>query len=417
MKLLFFIITVPLLAQWKLIPAFPTSRAFEIQDISNTPWCSGPGIATSSRSIISGNNPGLYNWCAGKWTTIVSNQPVSSFVVTKAGAIVYSQLVPTAQGLTGASMLPITLLTAPGATPRVSTYQADVRRLAINRTTGTMYALQVDGSVFTSSDGATWAASSPQTHFVHANAIGGLAVGPDGGVTVCDEVEPCEKLLNGAWTNIGVGNNSNAVFFTPDGSAWDCDSNNNPRKWDGAQTWNPVQISSSFAFRCHFGLNVGTSTYIVGRDLSDAGTPGPHVYVSSNNGQTWVAFETGLTVTPGGEGQSLGIDCSGTAYMGTDEGAIAGAGIFSQAGIGPNTCGSPPPPPTGGSVLSISFPWLTDLPSTPQEAIQWCEAGRMPGTALYIENGEWITAPVWTLEADGSSLERNGPCLLPLASR
>jgi hypothetical protein len=278
---------------------------------------------------------------------------VSSWFVTAAGAIVYAQLAPAAQGQPGPSVEPITLLTGPGATPKPSTYQADVRRLALNRTSGTMYALQVDGSVFVSTDGFNWAASNPQTHFVHANAIGGLAVGPDGGVTVCDEVEPCEKLLNGVWTNIGVGNNSNAVFFTPDGSAWDCDSNNSPRKWDGAQTWNPV-IIAGFTFRCHFALNIGTTTYLVGRDISDSGSPGPHVYVSQNNGASWSPFETGLTIAAGGEGQSLGLDCSGTLYMGTDQSPGPGAGIFSQASVGPNVCGSAPPP--GGSVLTITVP-------------------------------------------------------------
>jgi predicted hotdog family 3-hydroxylacyl-ACP dehydratase len=346
--------------QWQLDPASPTTRGFEAHDLSNTPFCpSGVGIGLSSRSVTAGNTVGLWSKCGtGGWNTL-STQPVSSWVVTAAGAIVYSQLTLPAQGLTGPAALPITLLAAPGATPQVSSYQGDVRRMAIDRLTGKIYALQVDGSVFVSTDGGkTFGASNPQTQFAHANATGAMGVRPsDGAVFVGDEVEPVEMLLPGAsaWVNVGASSNASNIWFTPDNSAWACDSNNYPHKWDGASSWNIVQVAS-FVFRCHDAINAGSQTFITGNDYSD--TAGPHVFQSSNNGASWTAFESGLTISPSGEAQAIGMDCSGTLWMATDEGAIPGAGVFSYANAGPGTCGNSSSV-TPGSVAVVNATTIT----------------------------------------------------------
>jgi uncharacterized protein (TIGR03437 family) len=353
-------------AQWTILGNPPSGRIFELHDTSKA---FGPGsIGVSSRSLVSGNANGLWhteNLGATAWTAL-SNQLVSSWLLNCSNEIVYTQL--------GAG-LPITRLVG-NTSAHNSTQTGDFRRIVINHGTCRIYALDVDGSVYVSTDsGTTFSAMAPQTHFSHANAIGGIAIRPsDGAIFVCDEVEPCEMFNGTSWQDVGAAANTNNVWFTPDGSAWACDSNNYPRKWDGSSSWNTVTVTSSFVFRCHAAVNVGTDTYVTGKDYN--GGEGPYVFKSSNNGASWSQFTTGLAVVSGGESETIDLGCDGRLYVATDDEDLPSttAGVFAYAGIGPNTCGSSPPPPqplqisgslSGGAVGSVYSQKLSATGGTP----------------------------------------------------
>jgi hypothetical protein len=338
-------LALPLMAQqWAPIPGAPSTKIYEIHPADAFTGCLG-SIAMSSRATGGGNTTGLWTYCpATKAWTMLSNLAVGSFVVLPNGDIVYSQLVPTAQGLTGPSALPITRLPKGGGAPATGIYQGDVRRMGAD-STGKIYALQSNGAVFVSIDEVTWTPSNPQTHFTHANSIGGLGVRPsDGAVIVCDEVEPCELWNGSAWAGIGSAPNSGNVVFGPDNSAWSADSNNYPEKWDGVGAWNTVVITPAFRFRMHGAATVGARLCFSGRDIDT--NSGPHVYCSSDNGATWTPFEQGINVVADGDNNAMTLATDGTLYMGTDQ--LNGA-LYAI----PNQGGAPPP---ATAILTITSP-------------------------------------------------------------
>jgi hypothetical protein len=100
--------------------------------------------------------------------------------------------------------------------------------------------------------------------------------------------------------------NANCVGFAPfapNQDVWMCDSNNNPRKWDGATTWNPIAIWPQHTLRAHSFLVSGSDWYAAAKDYQ--ANTGPYVFKSSDGGATWVNDSAGLPSATSGQGTTI----------------------------------------------------------------------------------------------------------------
>jgi hypothetical protein len=329
---------------WTQVPGVPITKVQDqIFDRNGCLWIS----ATDP------NSPGVWrsNNCGSKiestsWTRMY-NDTAGKMILNAAGEVVVETH--------NIADMPIVRFVN-NLTPSLTAAKARWRNIVLHGATGTIYAQSATCEVWTSKDnGATFSLMASEPPYTHGNCFGALGVRQsDGHIFVGDEAQGGYEWNGSTWNSTGSTPNANCVFFAPKGDVWMCDSNNNPRKWDGATTWNPIAIWPQHTLRAHSFLVNGSDWYAAAKDYQ--ANTGPYVFKSSDGGATWVNDSAGLPSATSGQGNDFAVGPDGYLYFGTDD--FAG-GIYRKAlAAVPPPPPPPPPPPTPISTTSTQGVWI-----------------------------------------------------------